>query len=330
VTAPLFTALLLLAGVGPLLAWRRAGWAEVRRHLLVPAGAATAFAAVLAAAGVRPVTADVGLSSAFFAAAAVLYDFGGAVAARMQMVPSDPVTAGYQLVVRNPRRYGGYLVHLAMAAIAFGVVASHAFQRQGEFALGVGQTATVGGYGFTYEGLGVETRQGMATTYARVAVARAGRLVAVLTPGQSLGADAATAAGVTYDVAIRRSLGEDLYVVLDGYARGGRLAALQVFVNPLVSWIWLGGALLVAGSLFSLWPRAEALRHPRSQRVFALWSELEYDFRMGKIPPEEYRVLRAAYARAASEALRTEGALPEVAAAADAPAALAQRQVGVR
>ncbi len=306
VSAPLFTVLLLLAGVGPLLAWRRSGRAEFMRHLLVPLLAAGAFALVLTGTGVRPLSADVAFSCAFFAAVAVLYDFGLGVAARLQMEPSRLGVAIYRLVGRNPRRYGGYAVHLALAVIAFGVVASHAFQQQGEVDLKVGQTTVVGDYAFTYEGLGSQASPASAVTYARVAVTRGPRLVTVLAPSQSVGSDAATEAGITYGVAIDRGLVRDLYVVLDGYAAGGGRAVLQIFVNPLVSWLWLGGALLVAGCLFSLWPRRAVVVAPRSHRVFSLWSELEYDFRMGKVTEADYLVLRARYAAEADAAVRAE------------------------
>lgn len=306
VTAPLFTVLLLLAGIGPLLAWRRAGRREFVRHLLVPLCAAFAFAFVLAATGVRPLSATVGLSCAFFAAAAVLFDFGLGVAARLQMERTDVFTAVYRLVARNPRRYGGYAVHLAMAIIACGVVGSHAFQQQAEFPLHVGQTAQVGGYDFTYEGVGTSVGGGVQTSYARISVTRGGQPVATMLPAAFVGTDAATASAPTFLPAISPGFFRDLYVVLEGYDQGGATAALNVIINPLVDWIWAGGVLLVAGAVFSLWPRRALLLAPRSHRVFALWSELEYDFRMGKTPEPEYLLLQTQYAAEAEAALGAE------------------------
>ena len=306
VTAPLFTVLLLLAGVGPLLAWRRAGRREFVRHLLVPLGAAAVFAFVLAAADVRPLTIVIGLACAFFAMVAVLFDFGLGVRARLQMEPTDLATAAYRLVARNPRRYGGYAVHLAMALIAFGVVGSQAFQQQAEFPLQVGQTAQVGGYNFTYEGLGTDVGGGVRRTYARVLVTRGGHLVATMLPAVFVGTDAATADTPTSVPAISRGPWRDLYVLLEGYDNGGATAALNLIINPLVDWIWGGGLLLIAGSVFSLWPRRALLAAPRSQRVFALWSELEYDFQMGKTLEADYLALRAQYAAEAEVALQGE------------------------
>jgi cytochrome c-type biogenesis protein CcmF len=309
VTAPLFTVALLLAGIGPLLAWRRAGRREFSRHLLWPLLGAAAFALVAASAGVHPLSAVVAFSCAFFAAAAVLFDFGLAVIARQQMAPSGPVTAAWHLVNRNPRRYGGYLVHIAMAVIAFGVIASNVYERQYlGVQIPVGGTVAVGPWDLTYEGLGAQPYAGAVENYARLVLSVPGAgVVATLTPGVFSGTDQATSQSPTFQPGIRSGLGGDVYTVLEGYPAGGQSAVFNIYLVPLVGWIWLGGLLLVMGSLWSLWPRRAALIAPRSSRVFALWSELEYDFRMGKTTPADYAALRARFAAEAEAALRQEG-----------------------
>ena len=308
VTAPLFTIALLLAGVGPLLAWRRAGRREIVQHLVVPLVAAAAFASILASAGIRPVTIVVGMACAFFAAVAVLYDFGLGVAARLQIEATDVATAAYRLVARNPRRYGGYTVHLAMAVIAFGVIASQAFQKQyDQVDIHVGDTVAIGRLDVTYEGLGAYGAGGAVYTYARMGLSSGDRVMATLLPAFSVGSDAETSSGPTFDPAILEGLRQDIYVELEGYTPGGGEAIFNIFINPLVSWIWLGGLLMIAGTVFSLWPRRAMLAAPRSHRIFGLWSELEYDYRMGKIHPADYQALRARYAAEAEDALRKEG-----------------------
>ena len=62
------------------------------------------------------------------------------------------------------------------------------------------------------------------------------------------------------EVAIRYTLAEDLYVVLAGLEDEGNLAVFQVFVNPLVNWIWLGGALMMLGTIVAAWPSAAEAR----------------------------------------------------------------------
>ncbi len=338
VTAPLFAVLLLLAGIAPLLAWRRAGWAEFRRHFLVPVLATGAFAFLLVAASITLPGVVLGMSCAFFTAAAVLFDFGLAVRARRQMEPGPLGATAWGLVRANPRRFGGYTVHIAVALIALGVIASHAFQRQATVALHPGQSVAVGDYVFTYQGLGTRPGgDGSVVTYARLAVFEGARSLGVMTPGQAQGTDVATEQGPTPELAIWRGLLRDLYAVLIGWQPGGGLASFQIYVNPMVSWIWLGGMLLILGTAWSLWPRREALAPRHSDHVFALWSELEYDWRMGKVGRGEYEGLRAQYAQEAKDALaqeeqslETEAAAWEAAIAARAAELLAGQLPGGR
>lgn len=305
VTAPLFTVIILLAGIGPLLAWRRAGMAAFVEHLAVPLSAAVIFAIVLSLL-VRNLPADIGFSVAFFAAASVLFDFLIALRVRLGMEQTGIVEAARRLVAANPRRYGGYTVHVAMAVIACGIVASHAFQQQTEVQLQVGQSVNLAGYTFAYEGLGTVPQASSVDNFARLAVLQNGDLRTTLLPAVTIGSDAATSAGQTTVVAISQGLTRDLYAVLDGYAPGGTTAVFSLYVNPLVSWIWFGGLLLVLGAAYSLWPRPAMLAAPRSHRVFGLWAELEYDYRMGKLGPSDYNLLRARYMAEATLALASE------------------------
>jgi cytochrome c-type biogenesis protein CcmF len=306
VTAPLFTVLLLLAGAAPLLAWRHAGWDEFRRHLMAPVLAAAAFAFLLVSVGVTEPGVVVGMSAAFFTVVAVLYDFGLAVRARQTLLPGPAPAAAWGLVSRNPRRYGGYAVHVAVAIIALGVIGSHAFQRQATVALAPGQAVAVGGYDFQFQGLGMRPSDQGPATYARVAVFSGTRSLGVMMPAQEQGIDQATDVGPTPEIAIWHGLWRDLYVVLVGWSPGGGLASFNIYVNPMVSWIWLGGILLIFGTLWSLWPRPEVLAARRSDHIFGLWSELEYDWRMGKVARPEYLALSAQYRAMADEALEEE------------------------
>jgi cytochrome c-type biogenesis protein CcmF len=150
-TVPLAIVLVLLSGIGPIIAWRRATAANARRNFLVPVGAALAAGAVLAAAGVasRPLALAMFVCGAFVVAS-VGQEFWRGVAVRRTMTGHGPLRALGSLVGRNRRRYGGYLVHVGMAVLFIGVAASTAFNDARDLRLGVGQTARVGGYEFHY------------------------------------------------------------------------------------------------------------------------------------------------------------------------------------
>src|SRR5215213_3013011 len=148
---PLALALALLSGVGPVIAWRRATAANLRRNLLRPLAFGVLAVVLLVAAGV---TGSAGALAMFGLSAFVLAASGQelyrGVRARRAMSGDSVPRAVVSLVRRNRRRYGGYLVHVGVAVLFAGVAASSAFQDARDVQLGVGQTARVGGYELTY------------------------------------------------------------------------------------------------------------------------------------------------------------------------------------
>jgi cytochrome c-type biogenesis protein CcmF len=150
-TVPLALVLVLLSGIGPVIAWRRATAANTRRTFLVPTAAAGAVLVALVAAGVtESVTALLMFVFAAFVIAVVAQELWRGVGARRAMSGEGPARALVSLVRRNRRRYGGYTVHVGMAVLFIGVAASSAFQDARDVQLRPGQTTTVDGYEIRY------------------------------------------------------------------------------------------------------------------------------------------------------------------------------------
>jgi cytochrome c-type biogenesis protein CcmF len=151
-TVPLALVLVLLSGIGPVIAWRRATLANARRNFLWPVVAGAATLAVLIAFGVTGNAAALTMFAfAAFVVAVVGQEFARGVSARRAMASEGPARALVSLVRRNRRRYGGYTVHVGMAVLFVGVAASTAFQHARDVRLSPRQTATVGGYRIAYE-----------------------------------------------------------------------------------------------------------------------------------------------------------------------------------
>src|SRR5271157_437588 len=150
-TVPLALVLVLLSGIGPVIAWRRATWANARRHLLAPAGFALLTLIALLAAGVqeKPFAIAMFCCGAFVFASIGGEFFRGARARRAMAREPVPV-ALLALVRRNRRRYGGYIVHIGMAVLFIGVAASSSFQHASELSLSPGQSTRVGAYTIRY------------------------------------------------------------------------------------------------------------------------------------------------------------------------------------
>jgi len=150
-TVPLALILVLLSGIGPVIAWRRATLANARRNFLAPIAVALATLVVLLAAGV---TGKPGAIAMFCCAAFVIgsigQEFFRGVRARRAMADEAPPTALVALVRRNRRRYGGYIVHVGIAVLFVGVAASSSFQHASELGLSPGQSSRVGAYTVRY------------------------------------------------------------------------------------------------------------------------------------------------------------------------------------
>jgi cytochrome c-type biogenesis protein CcmF len=150
-TVPLALVLVLLSGIGPVIAWRRATRVNARRNFLVPAAVGLATLAALLAAGVDGNAAAVAMFTfAAFVVAVIGQELWRGVGARRAMASEGPARALVSLVQRNRRRYGGYTVHVGMAVLFVGVAASTAFQHARDVRLNPGQTASIGGYDVRY------------------------------------------------------------------------------------------------------------------------------------------------------------------------------------
>jgi cytochrome c-type biogenesis protein CcmF len=259
VAPPLFLALLALLAAGPLLPWRRAGRTWLRA-LRLPAAAALLTLALLLGLGARSAAALLTMPLLAAAAATSLLEYvrGGRFATRL--AGPWPLAAA-RLAARNRRRYGAYLAHLGIVVVAAGIAGSHLWQQERTVSLQPGQSVSVAGHQLTYTGL---VRRDLGDHSELVARLQMG--TESLEPARalyaSLGGQSLTR------VAIRSTPLDDVYVVLAGTGPGDA-ATLQVFVNPLVTWIWAGAALLILGVLLGNLggPRPELRRAASTVRV---------------------------------------------------------------
>jgi cytochrome c-type biogenesis protein CcmF len=149
---PLALVLVGLAGIGPLIAWRRVTVANLRRNFIFPVLVGLITGVVLlvtAGAGARPFALAMFALGAFVIASVAQELWRGA-GARRAMTHEPPPVALLQLVRRNRRRYGGYIVHAGLAVLLIGVAASSSFQHSRDVALAPGQHASVDGYRIDY------------------------------------------------------------------------------------------------------------------------------------------------------------------------------------
>jgi cytochrome c-type biogenesis protein CcmF len=248
---PIALFLLLLTGVGPLIAWRRATWVNLRKSFAAPAVCAVLTAAVVLALGVRefyPV-AFAGLCA--FVTGTVLEEYWRGIRARMRR-GEGPLRAFLELVRRNQRRYGGYVVHLAVVLIFIGFAGS-VFNLEETRLLQPGETWHIGRYTLEYRQARPLRHPHYAGAVARVAVYEEGEPIGMLLPEKRMYFQQETPATMP---AVASSMREDLYVILAGL-EPDQSAAFKVYINPLVIWIWIGGGVFLLGNALVLWPLPE-------------------------------------------------------------------------
>ena len=235
---PLFLAILALMAAGPLLPWRHAG-SPLLRALRWPVAAAGIVLVGLFIAGVRSVPALLAIPLASAVATTCFVEYGRA--GRRLRRSRSGWSQAIGLIVRKRRRYGAYLAHLGLVVLVTGIAASHFWQQERDVVLMPGDHVSVAGYTLTY--VGAEQRQ-LADHTELVGAIRLG--------DQTLEPARATYAGLggqsLTHVAISSSPIADVYVVLAGTGADGS-ASFRIFVNPLVSWIWAGGAIIILGVL---------------------------------------------------------------------------------
>jgi cytochrome c-type biogenesis protein CcmF len=261
VTVPLAYALLLLMGIGPLIAWRRATWDNLKRNFTYP----TLAAGVVAASGLfwtRNPFALISFSVCTFVTATIVFEFYKGVHARRQLVPGTGVSqALWTLFARNRRRYGGFVVHFGVVLTIIGITVSSNFAVEKEVRMARGEVVHVGDYDLRYEGSRAYNEVYRQVVWTDFTVMRDGREITTLAAGKSFHPNEQQPIA---QVGIRSTPWEDLYLVLGGVEPDGSAATLKVMVNPMVMWIWLGGLIITVGALITIIP-SRAVRAPATQ-----------------------------------------------------------------
>jgi len=260
VAGPLLGAMILLMGIGPLMPWRRASRDHLVHNFLLPVASTVIGLAILAVVGVRDPFAILGFGLCLFVLGTIVQEFARGMLARHQATGENYVLALASLIRRNNRRYGGYVVHLAMLLIGVGAVGSQVYQQQTQATLAPGESVSLGAYTITAQGIQMSQPPGVRVIDGVLSV-----------NGQDLRPEKQYFDNFPQQpstkVGLRSTPFEDLYVVLAGWDGDGPTArvSLAVFVNPLVSWIWTGGVLLLLGTIINMWPATA----PSRQRVTA-------------------------------------------------------------
>jgi cytochrome c-type biogenesis protein CcmF len=289
---PIGLTIFVLMGVGTLFGWKKTSPRALRRAFIAPlavtavamvlhvlVGKAVGFPAVVwseaiyggalgdALRAFNAVTPLLGFGSVVFNAVVIVQEFVMLYRARARtgagktpailywlgLVPGFFVTM-VTLPPPSRRRYGGYIVHMGIVLMFLGFTGK-SWTIDKETSMSPGQTYQVEGYTVEYVGPRMEVDNTKRMIFADLRVSKHGRPMGDLGPAKFIYKKMPESP--TTEVAMMHTLRDDLYVVVGSINPQTKVAALQIHVNPLVSWIWFGALLMIVGSIVCMWPELQ-------------------------------------------------------------------------
>jgi cytochrome c-type biogenesis protein CcmF len=269
VNVPIGLALLALIGIGPIIAWRKATWSNLKKNFLKPL-----LAGLLAAGALFPFLPLGNRSEIYsyitfvlcaFVMTTILIEFFKGTVARKSLHDEKLIEALGSLVWRSKSRYGGYIVHIGVVLIFAGIAGSQSYSAHTEKRLKIGESVVVKDFTFTYERLGfIEENATKTRAIAQVGVYKDGKRVWTGQPEKEFykGQNQPVS-----EVDVLSTWQQDLYLILADFTED-ESATIKVYVNPMVSWIWMGGWVIAFGTLVSVWPdRLEQRRRLERMKI---------------------------------------------------------------
>jgi cytochrome c-type biogenesis protein CcmF len=253
IVSPIFAGLVLLMGIAPLSSWRNSTAKTIVRVAWKPFTFSLVVIPVFILGGMRYWQAILAFWLCTFVLTVTLYEFWRAAWARHKAHDENLFQALWRLVGKNRRRYGGYIIHIAVIFMALGILGIELFETQTQTTIPQGGEITLGQYTLRYDKLAVwDTADGLNIARAVLSVYKNGNYVAEVYPRREYYYEAQqpnTIAGV------RSTFEDDLKVLLvDWQPLSTSSATFKVFHNPLVRWLWLGAWLFIFGTLVAAWP----------------------------------------------------------------------------
>ncbi len=258
VSIPIGLILLFLMGVGPALPWRRTTPEKLRRTFIVPTLVGLACAAVVFALGMREVWPVITIGLAGFVMTTIVTEFHKGISARKRIGGVSTPVALWQILTRNNRRYGGYVVHAGIVVIIVALAISGTWRAEREVTLNQGEHMVLGDYVVQFDEVWGEQQPQRFVVASKFTVFREGKEIGTLQPRMNYYTGSQQPIATP---AVRSSLKEDLYLTLMAFDQErGAYATVRAIVNPAVPWLWIGGMIVALGGILAVAPQRGAGR----------------------------------------------------------------------
>lgn len=254
-TGPFWLSILILMGVAPMSAWRASTAKSLGRNIWKPAVAAVIVVVIIALLGITNIAAILSFWALLFIVFITVYEFYRGTKAKMRTSGETALVSLGQLINRNRRRYGGYIIHLGVVFISMGIIGLEIFQSETQATIGLGDSITLGSYVARFDDLDVyRTIDGsnMQIAEASLTVFKDGKPVGIVTPRVDYYLESGQPMTIP---GVRSTLEDDFYVILvDWEEISTNSATFKIFHNPLVKWLWIGTYVFVFGTFIAAWP----------------------------------------------------------------------------
>ncbi len=249
---PILLSIIVLMGIGPLLPWRRSTWKSVINALTIPFSITIIFFVILIFMKIYKPVALISFTASFFVLASIGQEWvKGTLAISKSGERSNYLSSFIKLLSGNRPRYGGYIVHIGIVLLAFGIIGSQFYNLEKDVVLSPGQTAEIGDYEITFAGTTTVPFNDRTERTALMEVTKDGKLVKRIQAWQALYPSFSI---LSTRAAIHSTPKEDIYVMFSEVQPDGKSAVFRLLINPLVWWMWVAGPFVILGTLVALWP----------------------------------------------------------------------------
>ena len=262
ITIPIGLILLFLAGVGPLLAWRKTSKESLIRNFSIPVLTGLGMVTVVMVFGIRAIYPLVTVFLTAFVATSITLEFWRGITVRTRKFGESPFMALVKMISKNRSRYGGYIVHIGIVFMFIGFIGK-AFDKDKEWSMSVGDEVQIAGYDIVLTDLNEEERPNHFAWIATLDVIKEGKDVVSLHPEKRIyfhrnpNPDRRQPHS---ELSLHSTWREDVYSVFGGIDPDKELLTIKIMVNRLVRFVWLGGYLLLLGTVIALWPARRSRR----------------------------------------------------------------------
>ena len=259
INTPIGLALLALTGIGPMLAWKGTSNDKLIQNFAFPIALGLLGSIVFLILGFSTYTI-ISFSLCIFVTVAISSEFIKGVKVRKSKFNETILLSLYKMIEKNRSRYGGYIVHLGIVLMFVGFT-GHAFDKEKEFGIQVGQSENVANYNFQLTRMHEEERP---NHYAWITDLRvsdtSGNFITNLRPEKRVYFHKNPDINKRQphsELDIYSTINKDIYSIFSSVSNDNSIAFIKIMINPLVKWVWIGGYILAFGTIIALWPRKD-------------------------------------------------------------------------